>query len=161
MIGEIERSLGEAGISWWLFGGWGLDARIGRVTRPHRDIEFWVARPDGDPTCAALVAAGFVALETQPIEESREFTRQGEVLSSAFFDAHPDGTFRPQGRWSDWIFPAGSFDAQSGRLGGLQVPTMSVEGMLAMKVQYAALRNGKSLREKDARDLALLRQLLA
>jgi hypothetical protein len=25
----------------WLFGGWGLDARIGRITRGHGDVEFW------------------------------------------------------------------------------------------------------------------------
>jgi Aminoglycoside-2''-adenylyltransferase len=27
-------------ISAWLFGGWGLDARIGRITREHGDVEF-------------------------------------------------------------------------------------------------------------------------
>jgi hypothetical protein len=58
------------------------------------------------------------------------------------------------------VFPAGSFNAQPGHLGELLVPTMSVEGMLAMKEQYALLRNGRPLREKDIRDMALLRQLL-
>ncbi|MFY9865967.1 MAG: hypothetical protein WAK58_19310, partial [Trebonia sp.] len=32
------------GIPVWLFGGWGLDARIGRITREHGDVEFWVER---------------------------------------------------------------------------------------------------------------------
>jgi hypothetical protein len=31
----------SAGIPVWLFGGWGLDARIGRITREHGDVEFW------------------------------------------------------------------------------------------------------------------------
>jgi hypothetical protein len=160
VIQEIRQTLGRAGIHWWLFGGWGLDARIGRVTRAHSDIEFWVARADGDSTRDALVASGFAVLETQPPDESREFTRHDLVLSSAFFDPHPDQTYRPQGRWSDWVFPAGSFDAPPGQLGDLLVPTMSVEGMLAMKEQYPLLRNGRPLREKDVRDLALLRELV-
>jgi hypothetical protein len=160
VILEIRQTLGDAGIAWWLFGGWGLDASIGRVTRSHSDIEFWVARTDGDSTRDALVTSGFVALDTKPLEESREFTRYGVVLSSAFFDTQPDQSFRPQGRWSDWVFPAGSFGDSLGRLGEVSVPTMSVEGMIAMKEQYAFLRNGKPLREKDVRDMALLRQLI-
>ena len=37
---------------------------------------------------------------------------------------------------------------------------MSVEGILAMKEQYSLPRNRRPLREKDVRDIALLRQLL-
>jgi lincosamide nucleotidyltransferase A/C/D/E len=161
VIRDIRQTLGEVGVRWWLFGGWGLDARIGTVTRAHADIEFWVARTDGDATRDALVESGFTALDTQPPEEAREFTRHDVILSSAFFDPCPDRTFRQLlGRWSDWVFPAGSFDAAPGHLDELVVPAMSLEGMLAMKEQYPLLRNGRPLREKDIRDMALLRQLL-
>ena len=160
VIHDIQQTLDGAGVRWWLFGGWGLDARIGRVTRVHSDIEFWVAQTDGNSTRDALVASGFTALDTQPPEEAREFTHHDVILSSAFFDPCPDHTFRPRGRWSDWVFPAGSFDGSPGRLGDLVVPAMSVDGMLAMKEQYPLLRNGRPIREKDVRDVALLRQLL-
>lgn len=40
LIGKITRALAEGAGRAWLFGGWGLDARIGRVTRDHGDIEF-------------------------------------------------------------------------------------------------------------------------
>lgn len=126
-----------------------------------RDIEFWVERRDGDSVRDPLVAAGFTALDTQPPEESREFASDGVLLSSAFFDRERNGTFRPQGRWSDWVFPAGSFDAPFGHLDALTVPAMSIEGMLAMKEQFPTLRNGRPLRDKDVRDAALLRDLLA
>jgi lincosamide nucleotidyltransferase A/C/D/E len=43
----VVNTLRAAGCSAWLFGGWGLDARIGRITRDHGDIEFWVDRTDG------------------------------------------------------------------------------------------------------------------
>ena len=55
-----------AGIPAWLFGGWGLDARIGRITREHGDVEFWVERIHAERSKAVLVEAGARALTTQP-----------------------------------------------------------------------------------------------
>ena len=160
VIRDVRDLLADAGDhGWWLFGGWGLDARIGRITRDHSDIEMWVARRDGDAIGKALVDAGAVPLETQPPEESREFTMAGVMFSTAFFDPRPDGTFVPQGRWSDWVFPAGSFSAPPGQLGAMTVPVMSLEGMVAMKEQYPTLRNGRPLREKDLQDLEHMREL--
>jgi lincosamide nucleotidyltransferase A/C/D/E len=162
LIRDIAAAMSTDQVPWWLFGGWGLDARIGRITRDHGDIEFWVDRSDGERTRIALEAAGFVALDTQPVQESREFVKDGVVCSSAFFDRATDGTYRTQGRWSDWVFPPDAFPRSSkaaGRLGNATVPAMSVSGMLAMKTQFAGLRNGRPLREKDARDIRILRDL--
>ena len=47
---------------------------------------------------------------------------------------------------------------EPGLLDGIPVPTMSVAAMLAMKEQYPALSNGRPWREKDIRDMALLRR---
>ena len=109
---------------------------------------------------AALEERGFVALETQPPEESVEYMWHGIQCSTALFDRNPDGTFRTVGRWDDWVFPAGSFGTVLGQLQTLRVPVMSAAGMLTMKEQYASLRNGKPLREKDRRDIPILRQLV-
>ena len=152
--------LNRARVRGWLFGGWALDIRLGRITREHGDIEFWVERCDGERAEGALTAVGSAFLDTQPVEESREFAKGGITCSFALFDRASDGTFRTQGRWSDWVFPAGSFPDVPARLGDLVVTTMSAEGMLAMKEQFAHLRNGEPLREKDARDLILLRGLV-
>ena len=38
LIEAVTGVLGQADISAWLFGGWGLDARIGRITREHGDM---------------------------------------------------------------------------------------------------------------------------
>ncbi|MBB5790796.1 nucleotidyltransferase domain-containing protein [Jiangella mangrovi] len=160
-IHEVLEVLRRAAVRAWLFGGWGLDARIGRITREHGDVELWVERSDSEHATAALVEAGAVLLDTQPPEESREFTWNGVAFSTAYFDAHPDGTFRPRGRWSDWVFPTGSFGDVPGELGGRAVPAMSAAGMLAMKQQFPGLRNGRPWRPKDVRDIATLRELLA
>lgn len=159
-IGEVRSALGAERIRWWLFGGWGLDARIGRITRDHHDLEFWVFEEDAPATRAALVDRGFVALPMRYPEESQEFVKDGVDSSSAFLWRNDDGSVGVRGRWSNWHFPPDAFQAPPGRLRDLEVPAMSVAGMIAMKEQYPTLRNGQPLREKDVADLRILRQLL-
>jgi len=77
VIKAVTNALGAAGISAWLFGGWGLDARIGSITREHGDIEFWLERLDAERSKAVLVGAGATALTTQPPAEACEFTWDG------------------------------------------------------------------------------------
>jgi hypothetical protein len=54
VIKAVINALGEADISAWLFGGWGLDARIGWITREHGDIEFWLERTEAGRSKAVL-----------------------------------------------------------------------------------------------------------
>ena len=162
VIKAVTNALGAAGISAWLFGGWGLDARIGRITREHGDIEFWVERLDAERSKAVLVGAGATALTTQPPAEACEFTWDGVDFSTAYFDRQPDGWFsQPHGRWSDWLFPPGSFGDEPVTLDGMPVLAMSVSGMLAMKEQFPHLRNGRPWRQKDIDDIKTLRGLVA
>jgi hypothetical protein len=159
IIHLVVNALRMADCSAWLFGGWGLDARIGRITRDHGDIEFWVDRTDGERSKTILIEAGATALTTQPPEESCEFMWGDTDFSTAYFDRQPDGTFTVLGRLSDWVFPAGSFNDQPGVLNGIEVPAMSAAGMLAMKEQFPGLRNGRPWRAKDKTDVEVLRVL--
>jgi hypothetical protein len=162
VIKAVVSALEAAGISAWLFGGWGLDARIGRITREHGDVEFWVERVDAGRSKAVLLAVGATAHATQPPAEACEFTWDDVDFSTAYFDRQPDGGFsQPEGRWSDWLFPPGSFGDEPGTLDGTPVPAMSVAGMLAMKEQYPHLRNGGPWRQKDIDDITVLRRLAA
>jgi hypothetical protein len=162
VIKAVVDALGAAGISAWLFGGWGLDARIGRITREHGDIEFWVESTDAGRSKAVLIEAGATALATQPPAESCEFTWDSADFSTAYFDRQPDASFSQlRGRWSDWRFPPGSFGDEPGTLDGTPVLAMSVAGMLAMKEQFPHLRNGRPWRPKDIDDIQVLRELAA
>jgi Aminoglycoside-2''-adenylyltransferase len=160
VIRKVIAVTRAAGIPAWLFGGWGLDARIGRITRQHGDVEFWVERMHADRSKTLLAEAGATALTTQPPEEACEFTWDGVLFSTAYFDRQPDGSCsQPQGRFSDWVFPAGSFGHEHVMLDGTPVLAMSVSGMLAMKEQFPRLRNGRPWRPKDVGDIEILRGL--
>jgi len=138
-----------------------LDALLGGVTRDHGDIEFWVERTDAEAVVEALIAVGAAVLDTQPIEESREYLIGDVRFSSAYFDRATDGTYRLEGRWADWSFPIESFGDNTGHLTDMTIPVMSAAGMLAMKQRYPTLRNGGPLRYQDVRDIALLSDLVA
>ena len=162
VIRTVVAVLPAGDVPVWLFGGWGLDARIGRITRNHGDVEFWVEREHAERSKALLVGAGATALPTQPPEEACEFTLDGVPFSTAYFDRWPDGSFsQPLGRFSDWMFPPGSFGDEPVQLGGTPVLAMSVSGMLAMKEQFPRLRHGRPWRQKDIADMEILRDLLS
>lgn len=56
---EILRLAADAGVRVWLDGGWGVDALVGRMTRPHDDVDLFVRRTDQQLFERALTAAGF------------------------------------------------------------------------------------------------------
>ena len=162
VIREVVAVLQADDISAWLFGDWGLDARIGRITREHGDVEFWVERVHAERSKSLLVGAGATALTTQPPEESCEFTLDDVPFSTAYFDRRPNGSFSPPlGRFSDWLFPPGSFGDEPVTLDGTPVLAMSVSSVLAMKEQFPHLRNGRPRRQKDIADMEILRELVS
>ena len=68
-IESLDQALRAAGLDYWLFGGWGVDFWVGRVTRDHADIDAAVWRRDYDEIRAALLAAGWrhTPLETDVV----------------------------------------------------------------------------------------------
>jgi hypothetical protein len=46
--------LAALGTPWWIAGGWALDLFLGRVTRPHKDLDIGIFRRDAVKVLAAL-----------------------------------------------------------------------------------------------------------
>ena len=109
VIHRVVDVLSAANVPAWLFGGWGLDARIGRITRGHGDIEFWVRRSDDARSKAILVDAGSAVLPTQPTEEACEFVWDSVSFSTAYFDRRADGTFACRDDGPTGCFPPTHF----------------------------------------------------
>jgi lincosamide nucleotidyltransferase A/C/D/E len=58
VLGILDR-LDQAGLVVWLDGGWGVDALLGRPSRPHQDLDLAIARDDRDLAGVALAQVGF------------------------------------------------------------------------------------------------------
>ncbi|MGI3781472.1 MAG: nucleotidyltransferase domain-containing protein, partial [Janthinobacterium lividum] len=53
-VTEVLADLREVGCRAWVAGGWGVDALVGRQTRPHRDLDLAVDGEDVPTAIAAL-----------------------------------------------------------------------------------------------------------
>jgi lincosamide nucleotidyltransferase A/C/D/E len=149
---RILDVLEKAGVPASIGGGWGIDALVGRQTRPHSDIDLCVPAEQSDAAAGALATLGF---EMTVDERPTRFVMAGVGLGS--IDLHPlrflaDGTARlaaPEG--SEYVFPVGSLDA-NGTIGGRTVRCFTPE-------QQLAAHSGYDHAEDDIWDLALLREI--
>jgi lincosamide nucleotidyltransferase A/C/D/E len=151
---EVHRvllALDEAGCRAWLAGGWGVDALVGRQTRPHRDLDLLIEAARLDAALGALRGLGYeVETDWLPVRVEVAAPGRGRVdLHPVVFgaDGHgvqagPDGT--------TYEYPAGCL--VPGRIDGREV------GCLTVARQVEA-HTGYEPRGVDRHDLALLRAL--
>src|SRR5215467_5475414 len=62
---EIIHQLEEAGVVVWLDGGWGVDALLGRQTRPHDDVDVVISFDQIPLAEEILRGAGYVVTEDE------------------------------------------------------------------------------------------------
>jgi hypothetical protein len=161
LIREIAGALGER-VRWWLFGGWALDFHAGRHTRPHGDIELFVAHEDAGELDESLRALGFSNPAPLHPDEGQPYLKAGHEAGVWFVDLDaPDGRAM-KGRWASWQLPPGSFEEYWLELGGVRARAVSLECLRELKRGFASQPTGDSaLREKDVADLELIELLLS
>jgi lincosamide nucleotidyltransferase A/C/D/E len=150
-LGEVFRvldALGEAGVSTWLEGGWGVDALVGYQTRAHRDVDVDVDVVKEAIALAALGDIGYVVeTDWRPNRVELAAAGRGWVdVHPLLFDRH--GAARQQGLNGElYDFPEAYF--VTGHLEGRAVRCFSLEAQRAFHTGYAR-------RPIDAHDLAQL-----
>lgn len=144
--------LAEAGVRFWLEGGWGVDALVGRPTRRHRDIDIDVDASQEQLALEVLGRLGY-QIETDWRPNRVELACAGR----GWVDIHPllldqDGAVRQAALDGGFhVFPPDCFT--SGRLGGIEVPCITAATQRVFHEGYAP-------RPVDVHDLELLRGLL-
>ncbi|HOM63919.1 MAG TPA: hypothetical protein PL097_08860, partial [Dysgonamonadaceae bacterium] len=58
LSGAYEK-IEQIGIEVWIDGGWGVDALLGRQTRPHNDIDIFVQKKDDAEIMKLLISNGY------------------------------------------------------------------------------------------------------
>jgi lincosamide nucleotidyltransferase A/C/D/E len=149
-LGVLDALAGR-GVEAWVDGGWGVDALVGRQSRPHSDLDLVIPGEHFVAACAALRADGF-AFEREELPASVVFRHE----DGREVDLHPaertaDGggdQYRPDGvgRWH-YGPPV------RGRIGGRWVTCLSLETQLRGHVGYEP-------DEDDFADMRLLRDEL-
>jgi len=171
---DLYSGLVARGVRLWVDGGWGVDALLGRQTRPHRDLDTMAAFDDLPALTGFLGGRGFSLKEIweenrwtpcpsppaligrrHPAAEAAAETATAFVLedrSGRELDFHVvrfDERGRGTPAWdSDLVFPPDAF-AGLGVVGGTRVRCLSAETQMRAHTGYA-------LKESDVRDLRLL-----
>jgi lincosamide nucleotidyltransferase A/C/D/E len=144
----VVHAVTAVGCRCWLEGGWGVDALVGRQTRPHRDVDIDIDASFEDDVLTALRGLGYV-VET----DWRPNRVELGAPNLGWVDVHPlelddQGGARQAAVGGGWHeFPRSFFTV--GRIRGVRLPCFSLEAQ-------RLFHSGYELREVDRQDLALL-----
>ncbi|KUH38129.1 MULTISPECIES: nucleotidyltransferase domain-containing protein [Streptomyces] len=148
---EILDVLRRAGTDVWIGGGWGIDALLGRQTRPHRDLDLMHRHEQEPALLSALADAGFT--ETLDWRPTRFVVADA---SGREIDLHPLA-FAPDGSATQAslepecpdVYPAECF--VTGAIRHSTVPCLSAE-------QQVYFHQGYDPTDRDRHDMARLRE---
>lgn len=151
---ENASRLEAAGVGFWIDGGWGVDALLGRQTREHDDLDLVIDIAQSDSAKRGLSAGGFSLGED---EFPTRFVMAD--MSGRKIDFHPvtfqddgSGIQQLQQSGSFYRYPSEGFGA-TGRLGGRRLRCISAKVQMECHLGYEP-------DEKDVHDVKLLHREL-
>lgn len=150
------RLFDSTGADYWLVGGWAMDFHIGRITRPHFDVDFVVRHGERHRLHAFLLAEGFAVIDDSDAEAEINFARGDLRIDVGFVKEAGDMFVQPG--WEAWSWPASSLEADPVELEGLSVRLVSAATLLACKRGYEGMV-GDPPRPHDIADINALGEL--
>jgi hypothetical protein len=156
MVGRASRALDGAGLEHWFIGGWAVDLWVGRLTRPHDDIDVLVWRHDEGRVHPALQRAGWTHAPTAEDLVGTTYARDGYELQLTFVVPGPEGGVVVPVPGQPMVLSSGPLAFSVRTLDDLSVRVLTLEMMLAMKGTPRPDEVGGG---KDRADLEALRSV--
>lgn len=145
----VVRSLDAAGIRGGVSGGWGIDALLGRQTRPHGDLDLAVDALSVNEAIAVLGVRGYGVTHDQRPARLELSTSDGRKVDLHPVRWQPDGTGYQHGFDGQvFVYPPGSMETV-GRIARQTVICATAELQLTFHAGYEP-------KPHDRADVALL-----
>jgi lincosamide nucleotidyltransferase A/C/D/E len=130
----------------WISGGWGIDALVGKQTRPHNDIDIFIQRKDTKRLLEMLISDGYQEVKMDYTTDDHTVWQDSDnrIIDLHLFELVEDGNLRFNGD----VYPFDLFSGK-GTIGGIVVNCLTVEAQLLYHTGY-------ELQEKDKEDVRLL-----
>lgn len=155
-LASVAEALDSADLEHWFFGGWGVDLWVGRVTRPHEDIDVLVLRREQPRVDAALTAAGWMHTPHSDDVVGTNYAGDGADLQLTFADVGDDGGVVVPVPGAPVVVSTGPLTPARRPLGHLQVRVLPLAKLLQTK---SSPRPDGAGAEKDRADLEALSTL--
>ena len=156
MVASAAGALDASELEHWFFGGWAVDLWVGRLTRPHDDIDVLVWREDEARVHEALQGAGWVHTPTPEDLVGTNYARDGYELQLTFVVAGPQGGVVVPVPEQSIVLSRGPLAFARRTLNDVSVRVLTLEVMLATKGTPRPDEVGGA---KDRADLEALRSL--
>lgn len=157
-IAQFDAICRSLDVAAWLRGRWAMDFCLGRITRPHEDVDWYVRDGDAVDIVAALTEDGWALSDRIPIERQANLVRHGVELS--FNPVRIDAAARPvlgSGPWEGEPLPPDMLDgAGRGTLERVTASYISPMALIQFKLMTPVWRPEFFRRDKDEVDVALL-----
>ncbi len=158
VIAELSADLEQAGIRYWMIGGWAMDFHLGRISRPHSDVDIVVHRTARDAVVDVVARRGFTIARGDDVGGVELFTGPGAQLEVTYVAVGDDGRLFTPG-FEHWPYPSGALGHERATFRGIEVPVMSVAGLLDTKQNWQR-EVGEPPRPHDLADADALRELM-
>ena len=156
VLREIDDILSRERARYWLRGGWAIDFLLGRVTRPHADLDLVTWQRHRRRIERALIDAGFqvdreLAVQTDLVKDEQDVT-------FVYLERSGDCSIVAHGV-PEWIWQPEALPERRYCLHGVRARVVSPEHMLEDQETWEQA-TGRPPRSKDAQTKKLLRDII-
>lgn len=143
---NLLKTIEQIGIDIWIDGGWGVDALLGRQTRPHNDIDIFVQKKDSALFTEMLISNDYMEIPMEYTTSDHTVWRNQDdhIIDLHFFEFSEVGKFR----YDNAIYPSEVLNGK-GVIDGIPVRCLTPEAQLLY-------HQGYDHSEKDIHDVLLL-----
>lgn len=143
---ELLKTIKSIDVEFLIGGGWGVDALIGKQTRPHSDIDIYIEKRNAEAVTALLSAIGYGETETNFTTQDHTVWEDtgGRVVDLHLIEFGEAGKLY----FEKTEYSANIFDG-IGQIGEITVRCLTAEAQILFHQGY---EHG----EKDKQDVLLL-----
>lgn len=163
VIEEVTTLAATVDIELWLRGGWAVDFTLGRITRSHEDIDWFVMASDLKRLTALLEEQGWMDIRSAPADQQRDLLRDSVDLGIAALELDVDDCpVVGGGPWRGERYPQEMLsDARPCTLGQVRATVISPGAQIEIKRMMPEWVPGMRRRQKDHDDIKKLETFLA
>ncbi|MCM2999994.1 hypothetical protein M3647_21195 [Paenibacillus cellulositrophicus] len=157
---EISAICARIECKFWLRGGWAIDFLLGKVTRPHDDIDLITWIQNREQLEIALAEAGYEQTSVREQFRARQSDfRKGDVEITFGYITNTDDGSIIMNDLPEWVWRHDSLLPQSLMLNGISAHVLNPRQLLEEKEIYKQI--GREPRPKDEVSKKILHSIIA